>query len=109
MKKILSLSSILLLASGVFFSCQDSQDNSNQLVSDNVRSQLVGLGFDVVKFPPVNFQNGYLVEGDIYLTSSDLATMKPATRVPVAEQYSTNQLVTSLPRTVTVYMPTTYS
>jgi hypothetical protein len=109
MKKIFSFLSVLLLASGVFFSCQDSQDNSTQLVSDNVRSQLVGLGFDVVKHPPINFENGYLVEGDIYLTASDLATMKPATRIPVAEQYSTNQLVTALPRTITVYMPTTYS
>lgn len=110
MKKLLTYLCLLCAASGIFYSCQDSQDNTSQtLVSDNVRSQLVGLGFDVVKFPPINFENGYLVEGDIYLTPSDLATMKSATRIPVAEQYSTNQLVTGLPRVITVYMPTTFS
>lgn len=109
MKKILTFLCLLLMGSGIFFSCQQGQDESPALASSSVQSKLVSLGFDVVKHPPINFENGYLVEGDIYLTDADLATMKPATRVPVAEQYSTNQLVTGLPRTITVYMPTTYS
>lgn len=110
MKKLLAFCLLLVVTSGVFISCQSNEDSTSvTLVSDNVRSQLVSLGFDVVKHPAINFQDGYLVEGDIYLTQSDLASMKPATHLPVAEQYSTNQLVTALPRTVTVYMPTTFS
>ncbi len=110
MKKLLFYSLMLCMASGVFYSCQESQDVDSLTISSEVRDQLIRLGFDVVKHPPINFDNGYLVEGDIYLTPADLATMKPGgTRVPVAEQYSTNQLVTGTPRVITIYMPTTFN
>jgi len=104
MKKITTFLSMLLV--GAFYSCQNSENASSLSVPSEVRSQLISLGFDVVNHVPIQFNDGYLVEGDIYLTSSDLATMQPKKRIPVAEQYSTNQLVTGLPRTVTVYMPT---
>lgn len=109
MKKTLIFLSLLLTSSGVFYSCQDSQNADSVSVSDDVRSQLINLGFDVVNHVPIKFDNGYLVEGDIYLTPADMASMKSANRVPVVEQYSTTQLVTGLPRTITVYMPTTFS
>ncbi len=109
MKKTLNFLCILLIGSGVFYSCQSSQEEDSLTISNEVRSQLIGLGFDVVNHVPIKFDEGYLVEGDIYLTPADLATMKKGTKVPVVEQYSTNQLVTGLPRTITVYMPTTFS
>src|SRR5258706_1390120 len=104
MKKISTFLCVILV--GTFYSCQNSQDVSSLSVPGDVRSQLISLGFDVVNQVPIRFNNGYLVEGDIYLTPSDLASMQPKIRVPVAEQYSTNQLVTGLPRSVTVYIPT---
>lgn len=109
MKKVLIFLSMLVMASGVFYSCQDKQDIDPLSISNDVRNQLIGLGFDVVKHPPINFDEGFLVEGDIYLTPADLSTMKKGTKIPTVEQYSTNQLVTALPRTITVYMPTTFS
>src|SRR6185369_4448383 len=104
MKKITTFLSILLV--GAFYSCQNSENSSSLSVPSEVRNQLISLGFDVVNHVPIKFDQGYLVEGDIYLTPSDLAEMQPKTRIPVAEQYSTNRLVTGLPRTVTVYIPT---
>ncbi len=109
MKKLITFSILVLFASGVFYSCQSNQEVDPYAIPSDVRNQLIGLGFDVVKHPPISFDGGYLVEGDIYLTSSDLSTMGIAKRVPTVEQYSTNQLVTGLPRTITVYMPTTFS
>ncbi|MDZ4716009.1 MAG: M57 family metalloprotease [Cytophagales bacterium] len=106
MKQTLSFLCLLMLASGVFYSCQDSQDVDPSSLNAAERNKLISLGFDVVNHVPIRFDGGYLVEGDIYLTPTDLATMGPAKRVAAVEQYSTNQLVTGLPRTVTVYIPT---
>jgi len=103
MRKSLTFFSLLLLCSGLFYSCSESHEES-LTVPSSVRSQIISLGFDVINHPPIAVENGYLVEGDIFLTQADLNTMKPGTRVPVAEQYSTNQLVTGLPRTITVYI-----
>ena len=108
MRKSLTYFCVLVACSGVFFSCSENHEESLSIPS-SVRSQLTSLGFDLIKHPPIAVDNGYLVEGDIFMTADDIASMKPATRVPVVEQYSTNQLVTGLPRTITVYMPTTFS
>jgi hypothetical protein len=50
------------------------------------------------------FQNGYLVEGDILLNDKDLNTQvsSPFLRTAKEEQYRTNNLVTALPRQITV-------
>ncbi|GHM99056.1 hypothetical protein WSM22_05460 [Cytophagales bacterium WSM2-2] len=105
MRKKLIFFSVLFACTGVFYSCSENHEES-LTVSQSVRSQLTSLGFDLIKHPPIAVDNGYIVEGDIFLTQSDMDNMKPATRVAVAEQYSTNQLVTGLPRTITVYIPT---
>lgn len=106
MKKTFSFLLILLVGSGVFFSCQDDQDINTLDVSDAVRGQLIGLGFDVINQAPIKFDQGYLVEGDIYLTDADLATMKRGDKLPVAEQYSTNNLVNAgAGRVIKIYAP----
>jgi hypothetical protein len=109
MKKTLTFLCLVLIGSGVFYSCQNNLDADLSSIPSDVRNQLISHGFDVVNHVPIKFDDGYLVEGDIYLTQADLNGMKPSKRVPVAEQYSTDQLVTRLPRTITVYMPTTFS
>jgi hypothetical protein len=90
----------------VFFSCQDDQDLNTLDVSDAVRGQLIGLGFDVINQAPIKFDQGYLVEGDIYLTDADLASMKRGDKLPVVEQYSTNNLVNAgTGRVIKIYAP----
>jgi hypothetical protein len=108
MKKAVSFVCLVLIGTTAFFSCQDSQVSSLTVPSE-VNAQLTALGFNVVDHVPIRFEDGYLVEGDIYLTPADLSSMKQADRVPVAEQYSTNALVTGTPRVIKVYMPTTFS
>src|SRR6185369_17645849 len=108
MRKTLTLFGVLVACSGVFYSCSENHEES-LTVPSSVRSQLSSLGFDLINHPPIAVDNGYIVEGDIFLTQSDIDNLKPASRVAVAEQYSTNNLVKALPRTITVYMPTTFS
>jgi len=106
MKKAFTFLCMLLIGSGVFYSCQDDQSMETLDVSDAVRGQLIDLGFDVINFAPLKFEKGFLVEGDIYLTPSDLASMGKARKLPNLEQYSTNLLVSSNgSRTITIYAP----
>src|SRR5437879_222927 len=107
MRKTLTFFSMLIVCSGVFYSCSENHEESLSIPS-SVRSQLTSLGFNLIQHPPIAVDNGYLVEGDIFMTQADINNMKPGVRVPVAEQYSTNNLVTGLPRTITVYMPSTF-
>jgi Dual-action HEIGH metallo-peptidase len=104
MKKTISFLFLLLIGSGVFYSCQDQEIESLD-VSDAVRGQLINLGFDVINQAPIKFDQGYLVEGDIYLTDADLATMKQGQKLPTLEQYRTNNLVNTSGgiRTITMY------
>jgi Dual-action HEIGH metallo-peptidase len=105
MKKTILFLLVFALCSGVFFSCTDSSDQTNaNSVSDQTMSRLINLGFDVKNFVPIRFDKGYLVEGDIYLTDSDLASMKSAGRIAEVEQYRTTNLVSaSTVRNITMY------
>jgi hypothetical protein len=108
MRKTSCLIGMLLLMTATQFSCQQSDESTastiDKRVSSDVQAKLVSLGFDVTNKAPFKFEDGYLVEGDIYLTDKDLAEMKAGTRIPEVEQYSTNNLVTGTPRTIKVYM-----
>jgi hypothetical protein len=104
MKKVLLFLFVFTLCSGVFFSCADSEQTNANPVSEETMARLVDLGFDVQNFVPIKFDGGYLVEGDIYVTDADLATMKPAGRIAEVEQYRTNNLVSAATvRTITMY------
>lgn len=87
------------------FSC-DSEENISTVdeVDAEVLSKLNQLGFSTDGV--THFEDGYLVEGDIYLTDQSIAELGQASILPVVEQYSTNNLVNSTPRTISVYMPT---
>ncbi|KAA2238738.1 protease [Chitinophaga agrisoli] len=103
-KKVSTLLAACLLTGALFVSCQKDQ-SSNQTpatVSQDALSRISALGFNVADARKV--EGGYLVEGDILLSEEDLAST-PATpnlRIAETEQYRTNNLVTSLPRTITV-------
>ena len=68
--------SLALIASVTLFSCSEQEPVADDLsVSDEVTAQIAALGFDVENFVPTQFENGYLVEGDIYLTDESIAEM----------------------------------
>lgn len=100
----------MLLASGLLFSaCQSDQEEqiqpNAQQVPDVVISQLKDLGFhtDDGLF---KVEDGYVVEGDIFLSEESLKDLHAAQKLPLAseEQYHTDYLVTGAPRVITVYV-----
>jgi hypothetical protein len=78
-------------------------------ITNDVKSQVKALGFGTQDIQAVH--GGYRVEGDILLTSEMLATQKgPSTlRVGAEEQYRTTNLVTGLPRVLTVSISSQFS
>lgn len=71
-------------------------------VSDVALAKIKALGFSTENV--IKHDGGYLVENDIFLPESDLddVSSSPALRIADEEQYRTRQLVTRLPRTITV-------
>ncbi|HEY4653701.1 MAG TPA: M57 family metalloprotease [Cyclobacteriaceae bacterium] len=107
MKRFTQLLSMLLIGSIAFVGCEQPEVTPliNESVPDDVLIRLQELGFNVTDRAPVRFESGYLVEGDIYLPESELAIMTTGVRIPFAEQYSTNNLVTGAPRSISIYIP----
>ncbi len=107
MKKVNALFSMLLTGSIVFYSCEQSETVTvADEVSAEVQARLVDLGFDVTNIAPIKFDDGFLVEGDIYLTEAQIRNMKEGVRLPIDEQYSTTNLVTTNgSRVITIYAP----
>ncbi|MGB3181937.1 MAG: M57 family metalloprotease [Cyclobacteriaceae bacterium] len=105
MNRILNSKNLSLVAAGcmALFSCSEEAENVTpyELPSD-VLSQIEQAGFSTEG--AMAFENGYLVEGDIYLTGADLQNMGPGQTVAAVEQYSTNNLVsTNGNRVITMY------
>lgn len=104
MKKIRSLTLIL---TGLFaLNACNEQENTQPVgqIPDEVLAAFENAGFDIFNQMPIQFEDGYLVEGDIYIKSHEVDHLRPGTRIPVEEQYSTNNLVaTNGSRTITVY------
>jgi hypothetical protein len=105
MKRISNVVVLALVASITFMACSDQSETLPQdEVSDAVKSQLINLGFDVDDIAPIVFEDGYLVEGDIYLTDETMAEMDQGNRIPTVEQYRTSNLVsTNGNRIITIY------
>lgn len=111
---LLSLSTALV---SLFFlsSCSNLEsnitpkDNSASVakISASVASQIQSLGFNSSN--AVAIPEGYLVEGDIVLTTEDLekGVLLYDKSAPQEEQYRTTQLVTGLPRVITIKLATT--
>jgi hypothetical protein len=107
-----------LLATGLLVSslvaCEKNQDLQSQQepIGDEVLTKIYNLGFgtkDVMKV-----DEGYIVEGDILITPEMLNSNpdRKMLRVANSEQYRTNNLVTGLPRVITISvsssLPTSY-
>lgn len=90
-----------------FTACDDSVMEAADEVSPEVLTKLAAAGFNISDQAPLNFEEGYLVEGDIYIPASQIDALSAGERLPIEEQYSTNNLVsTGGSRTITVYAPT---
>jgi hypothetical protein len=110
MKRTVKILCSMLFVASTFYSCEQSQDETalSTSVPDDVLVKLKDLGFNVANQAPQRFEEGYLVEGDIYLTNKDLLEMKPGVRIPQVEQYSTTNLVkATTPRNIAVFIPST--
>jgi hypothetical protein len=105
MKKVFTLFTVAVMAL-VVFSCQKADLSlSSQEVPQNVIDQLMVMGFNPDGIEVV--EEGYRIERDIIITEDFLQNPPRVHRVPNAEQYSTNNLVsTGGSRTITIYAPT---
>jgi hypothetical protein len=106
-------SSLLVLGAVAAISltgCQKTQDTATQptAISQDVLSQVKALGFGTSDLRAVD--GGYVVEGDMLLTPELLAskTDYKMMRVGADEQYRTTNLVTGLPRVLTVSLSTQF-
>jgi hypothetical protein len=104
----LLIASALVAALG-FTSCQQDEDITTQNeVSESTLSQIAQLGFYNKNVQKVN--GGYVVEGDIFLSESDLTAAHNSTalRVGDSEQYRTTNLVNaSGGRNITISLSST--
>lgn len=107
MKRTIKLLTLVLVAGLLFSGCTESSEvSSSDTISDEVVAQIAALGFDVERQSPIVFENGYLVEGDIYLTDADLSTLGTGDRIASVEQYRTTNLVSANGgRVITIYAP----
>lgn len=92
-------------ATFTFTSCQKDEDAvSKDEISPMTLNKIADLGFNTQNVEHV--EGGYVVEGDIFLADEDLngSFDNKALRVGEAEQYRTINLVTGLPRVITISM-----
>ena len=103
MRKILFTCSFALALIFVFVACKkEAATVASDQVSSEILSKIAALGFST-KDVAVH-EDGFLVEGDIILTSEEMdrGAQKQILRVGSEEQYRTTNLVKGLPREITV-------
>ncbi|MCW3462582.1 M57 family metalloprotease [Chitinophaga nivalis] len=105
MKKSKYLAYACMLTSILISSCQKEQIHQKEKpgeITSTVLNQIKSLGFSTKNIQKT--AEGYLVENDILLTPQNLEQAGTITSLLIAktEQYQTTNLVTSLPRTITV-------
>jgi hypothetical protein len=107
---------IAFIATGVFlYSCKKDHNNSvsQQPIPADVLAKIKAQGFSTDNVLKV--KGGYVVEGDIYLTDSNINHAGKSTNLVIAktEQYRTTNIVTFLPRTIPLFvdpnLPQTYT
>jgi len=103
---------VLFIGIVALFSCKKEAQPISQQVPQSVKDQITALGFTSADAQKID--EGYLVEGDIIITPELLSSSPQSQflRVGDEEQYRTTNLITSLPRTITVSldrrMPSAY-
>ena len=103
MRQMLKPLAFLLIAGFAITSCKkEVKDAAQDQISDETLTKIYNHGFGRSNVQKV--EEGYLVEGDIILTEEFLNTMPGGNFLRIAnnEQYRTTNLVTGLPRNITV-------
>lgn len=103
MRKIILPLMVVLTSAILIISCKKAATVSEeQQIPQSVLSQIAALGFSTNNV--IADEGGYIVEGDIFLDASTLSNKPSSPRLLIAkeEQYNTFNLVTGLPRTITV-------
>jgi hypothetical protein len=97
-----------------FLSCKDSVEESivvptaTTAITDEVIQKLKNAGFDTSEGLS-KYNDGYLVEYDIYLTEADIDNLlNDATTNGRVNHYHTTSMVTGAPRTIRVFMDTQF-
>ncbi|MEI6412543.1 MAG: M57 family metalloprotease [Bacteroidota bacterium] len=106
MKKIFALAAFAALLISLNGCAKKDQttlvSTADQELSQDIKAKIKALGFS--SDDAYTADGGYIVEGDIFLTDADLNTVDPIQSLIVGntEQYHTTNLVTGLPRNITV-------
>ncbi len=102
MRKIISVIGAAMFAALFIVACSKASEEKAPEVSQDVLNQISALGFSTDNV--LAEDGGYIVEGDIFISGKDLTTQKTVNKLVVAnaEQYRTTNLVTGLPRVITV-------
>ena len=102
MKKMKMAFVAAISMSVLFVSCQKDVKTTKTEVSQEELNQIAAMGFstDGVMIE----SDGFIVEGDIFIPRADLGKVSTSPNLVVAneEQYRTTNLVTGLPRTITI-------
>lgn len=102
MRKVFSIIGAAMFAALFIVACSKaSKESVNTEVTQDVLAKISALGFSSAGVTAAD--GGFIVEGDIFLSTQDLTTMKTTHKLLVAneEQYRTTNLVTG-PRNITV-------
>ncbi len=107
--RLLTLAALTLLFAGMN-SCSknDPVSSLEQGISADLFAKITALGFDASEAYPT--EGGYIVEGDIFLSTEDLdkpIDLFKSLVVGDVEQYHTTNLVTGLPREITIRVVST--
>lgn len=110
-KRFLTLGVLAVLIAGLH-SCNKNEPTSAGdtvlSMSADVQAKITALGFDASEAYPT--EGGYIVENDIFLSNEDLnkpMDLFQSIYFGTEEQYHTTNLVTGLPRTITVSVAST--
>jgi Dual-action HEIGH metallo-peptidase len=90
----------ILLAPLFLIACK--KDSQPDAIDPDISSKVLALGFSPAGLEKLD--NGYLIEGDIFLSNADLDSRPESRFLRIAgdEQYRTFNLITALPRTITI-------
>ena len=104
MKRILKTSMYLFVAGLIFTSCKKNSvtpANTDE-VSADVLTQIKAMGFSNTNV--IKDDGGYIAEGDIFISNEQLGQKLSGPNLVIAnvEQYHTTNVVTGLPREITV-------
>ena len=106
MRKVLKVAAMLTACVVVLFSCRkNGTTDSDATPSEDALNKIYNLGFSN-KNVTIDEAGNYVVEGDILLSQTDLDAIPDMQflRVGSEEQYRTYNLVTGVPRVITVSM-----